>query len=224
MSVLFDVILSISASIISFYLILHAFSPRICFSDSVCFHLTKNNNIGHLYRIKMQNRDIRRFLDIEVQVRFSVQNMEGNSNLQHIDLKTSITRIPFLGKMRFKRILKSRPERYKGNTDWLFPDRIVSIYVDQTEAFGQRRFPESIRLKYFDGTLTLEDVLNINETARFRVYLYGYDGWSGARKVVTSKDYQISDIKPGQFRGIDIVPRKAKLPNGQNAQNMNNVS
>jgi len=52
---------------------------------------------------------------------------------------------------------------------------------------------------------TLHDLLALGERARLRVFVLGYDRFSGARKIFKSKDYDTGSIRKGVFKDLNVV-------------------
>ena len=93
------------------------------------------------------------------------------------------------------------------------PGRRVSIirrlYVNATSHFTKlKALPENIREKARRKELQLEDVLRLGTGSHLQVFCFGYDEFSGARKLFRSKAYYIGDVVKGRFqqKSLDIIP------------------
>ncbi len=83
------------------------------------------------------------------------------------------------------------------------------LYINSDVAHLDRPpYPYDIRKKAREGTLTLEELLKLGNKAYLKVYAFGYDKFSGTRKLFVSHSYRIGDIKDGSFSesGMDIIP------------------
>ena len=89
---------------------------------------------------------------------------------------------------------------------------VLDLDIENMQELERAPFPQDIRDKFKYESLRLEDLLELKEKdkAIIRIYLFGYDGFSGTRKVFESPSYNIDSIQPGTFDGLQIkeVPRK----------------
>ena len=66
-----------------------------------------------------------------------------------------------------------------------------------------KRLPEEFRSKAGAKQLTLEEVLSLGKESMFRVYISGYDEFSGARRLIESRFFTKDDIRVGVFNGLE---------------------
>lgn len=81
------------------------------------------------------------------------------------------------------------------------------------------RFPKALHKKAKDKQLTLEDLLSLGSRAKLEMFVSGYDEFSGAWKVFSSKEYLLEDIINGRFRGLSIFEAQTE----QAEQNENEI-
>jgi hypothetical protein len=60
------------------------------------------------------------------------------------------------------------------------------------------------------ATLQLEDLLDIGSEADLQVFIFGYEGVTGTRKLFESPKYTIDNIKNGGFDpfGVDVLAKE----------------
>ena len=75
----------------------------------------------------------------------------------------------------------------------------VTPRVDLTEGFSDELYPSSIRRKFADGLLTLDDIFEEYTDVRIFVEAIGTDRFSGGAKYFRSKEYTKHDIRNGVF-------------------------
>ena len=63
-----------------------------------------------------------------------------------------------------------------------------------------------VGLVYKNGKLTLEDILDLGSSAFIRVYIFGYDKFSGSRRVFLSKKYFLEDVRSLPTKKISKDP------------------
>lgn len=183
------------------------------FSDFIS--KSEYSKIGHdksgwRYSVKFENSGRRTIIDLEVVARLSIPNLVPNKKRTHVFL------VPLNpdGNLSFR-----WPESLPlGKTD---KSRHLSrFYINSAvEHLDRPPYPDNIRKKARLGTLTLEELLGLDQEAKLKVYAFGYDKFSGTRKLFVSHPYGIEDIKKGSFSedGMDIVPDPDdKSTNGKN--------
>jgi hypothetical protein len=51
----------------------------------------------------------------------------------------------------------------------------------------------------------IEELFSFGRNPRLRVIIFGYDAFSGSRKVFISKDYTLSDIADGKYEVLGLA-------------------
>jgi len=181
MELLLGIPLGILASLLAWYILFHVIQPSIGFYGGVSKHEYENSGS---YRIKFENIGNRTIIDLEVFIRFRVRGIgRFKKNWNIAELETSVKRLPIL---------------IKGG------DRIVRIFPDKTEIFLEERWGQEINDRYNAGCLSLEDILTLGEKSQLRVYVFGFDEFSGSRRLFRSKWYQLEDICLKTFKEMPI--------------------
>jgi hypothetical protein len=55
--------------------------------------------------------------------------------------------------------------------------------------------PKALRDKCADGTIRLEELMNAGNNTTLEIYVFGYDSFSGARKLFESMSYSQNSIE-----------------------------
>lgn len=81
----------------------------------------------------------------------------------------------------------------------------------ETKYFERGIFPQRVKDKYAEGSLTLDDLFDEFEDVNVFLQITATDMYSGATKFFESRRYTKNDIRNGVFRGakFDVVePRE----------------
>jgi len=168
------------SSFVAWWLLFHYFVPRISFSAQIRKTETEDTKSRSEYRVKVKNIGKRTMIDIELIARYRVKGVvpDRPNNWKWENLKVDSDRVPMI-----------QPST----------NRIFRIFPEQTESFKYAPYPDNIREKAQEGILTLEDLLGLKQGSEIRMYIFGFDNFSGARKLFVSQFYNISSIKPDMF-------------------------
>lgn len=177
--------------------------PKIGFSDSISKRVSRGSN-GYDYRVRFKNIGRRGIISVECIARFIV-DWEGNGTWTavYIPMNPDGAR-----KTELPKIAPAEKAPGNGGTRTMF------LYPNLVQEFRSGlRYPEEFRAKAIAGTLELEDMFQLGADAELKVYVFGYDEFSGARKLYESKYYKLPDIKLGEFenRGLEIKPNTTSI-------------
>ena len=199
MQILVPYLLGVITTLTGWYILSHYYVPKLQFSKSISKTKTNDNRSGCIYRIKVENYGNRDIIDLEFYAKFRIRGLypqfPGNRGIIGIPLSRS-------------RIYKIKPvkkgEREEGKRD------ILSIHYDETKEFSKPIYPENIKMKSQNESLLLEDIMRLGSSCTLQIIAFGYDVFSGARKMFESKRYSLADIKEGYFddKGLDVVENK----------------
>ncbi len=196
---LIGLVIGLGTSFFSWWVLFHGIVPVIDFAGFIS-KIPKRAGPGHSYRVKFQNTGGRAIIGVEVFARLVI-DWEGNKNW-------SAVYIPFSRDGDRK---VEMPKIGKGFT------RVLTFFPNLVEAFtANPRYPETFRQKAKKNELTMEDVLALGKEAKLRVYVSGYDEFSGARKVFESAFLCTADIKEGSFKGLSLADKGSQQPDPDN--------
>ncbi len=167
------------ASIAGWAILFRAIVPRLSFSPVISKVERREQPLHFEYRVKLLNSGRRGVLDLRISVRLFLRisaHADVTTVTEFALSKNSIPRLP----------RESRAQ-------------IISLDVDRTEPFADFPFPKEIRDKYSSGDLALEDVMRLDPNARIKVLIFGYDEFSGARRLMESQYYSLEDVVVGPF-------------------------
>jgi len=182
---IFNVSIGICSSLIAWWMLFHVFVPKIIFSKGISKKKVTDSPSGYSYRIKIVNIGNRAILDVKVIVRYRVKFTESSS-WYWVTLKIDGNYVPRI------------PKGKGGN-------RIIRIYPEKTESFKSKKYPNFIRGKANSETLTLEDLMDLGFKAQLVIYVFGYDEFSGSKKLYMSPLYDKSNIGTGYFKEMDNI-------------------
>jgi hypothetical protein len=186
---LFGVATGLSTSFISWWVLFHAIVPKIQFSNAISKRKSKDH-AGHDYRVKILNSGQRSIVGVECTARLII-DWEGRKNWKayYIPMNPSGER-----KTELPKITKN------GN-------RVLLLYVSLIQSIRKSGMvPNHVKLAAEEGTLELEEILALGSNAKIKIYVSGYDEFSGARKVFESRFYSCIDIVYGRFGELEVIP------------------
>ncbi len=183
----------------------HIFVPDIRFSSSINKRErepTRDDASKFGYRVKLENHGRRSVIDVEVTARLRINYppdvLPNTWNLINIPLEKA-------GEYRYHITRLSRTRTGEPLTHTL------RLLINEISDFRDiSAYPASIRARAKKKTLLLEDILSLGPDASLQVTAFGYDEFSGARKLFVSKHYTAADIKDGTFeqQGLEIEAGK----------------
>lgn len=194
-SAIIGVPIGILGSFIAWWIIFHLNVANIQFSTDICKDTSEADNSGFRYRIKLENYGKRAILDLELIAKYRVKGLRKNrpSNWE-------IVYIP----LHLDRLLKVIPRR-KHHMRY-----VVKLCINELDDFSKVIYPEEIIEKSKLKSILLEDLLNLGTKRTLQIYGFGFDEFTGIRKLFESKIYSLSNIKVGSFnkKGLDVIPEK----------------
>lgn len=177
----------IALSALFWWYLNHYLVPQITFSQEIAKRPSSLNPSGFMYRIKIKNTGKRRIIDLNVTVRIAIYELGLKKLWNWYNIDISGKKIPMLGK-KMNRLIVLRPQ--------------------ETVDFSRDIFPRHVRKKLQSGSLTLEDIMELGNKCYIRLYIFGNDEFSGARKLFCSPKYTRKDIRKGIFRNLTVVAPK----------------
>ncbi|MEW8400126.1 MAG: hypothetical protein AB2717_05475 [Candidatus Thiodiazotropha sp.] len=180
LALLIGIPLGILASLVAWWILFHYLKPEISFSPKISKLPDERSDSPFRYRIKIRNSGKRKIIDLQIQCRYIVSNMypELPATDSIVKLYISSDSIPYIGAGA--------------------KDKIERIYPEKVKIFEKNHFPEDVRKKAKDNTLTLEDILEI-EGSYIEFLVFAFDEYSGSRKLFISHKYNAENIATGPF-------------------------
>lgn len=189
----------IITNLISWFILFHCITPEINFSPSISKLKTKktpSNRSRYKYRVKIENSRKRKIIDVEIMARLRFKGLgdfpKTNYKIVYIPLhpNQNIYKIP--------QLLKSEPGRARRH--------VLILHVNNVDEFRTNiLYPKEFREKAKKAELQLEDLLNLGTKANIQMVAFGYDNFSGTRKVFHS-EYKHANIQEGTFgsKGLNV--------------------
>jgi len=186
----------IVASLMAWALVFKVFIPRVEFSDHIGKSKTRSRVDGSEweYRVKIANVGRRPVVDVTILARLVFPNaLPGRtstlglalSGFGHEALKVACLYPSKRGQSGNRRLLHLS---LRGRLD----------YLKVHDAF------ERVRDRVTQGVVTVEDLLQEFSGSYLQISVFGSDGWSGARRAVTSKRYAVADVRRGVFERTSL--------------------
>lgn len=182
-------VLGLGTSFFSWWVLFHKIVPKIEFCPYIS-KIPRGKDGGFSYRIKFKNTGKRAIIDVQCTARLVVdwEGTKKNWTVAYIPLNSSGDRKTEL------------PKVGKGGS------RVLYFYLKDITTFKiSHKYPDEFREKASENTITLEDILALGEKSEIKIYVTGYDEFSGSKKVFESKYFSVSDIKNGVFKDLDVV-------------------
>jgi hypothetical protein len=197
-SFILGVLVGLATNLVSWWILAHYVVPRIEFSQALGKLPSDKNEYdrcGFRYRVKLRNGGRRGIIDVELAATLRIEGLSKSSNIEVVpipwnsegDKRVNITRLPPV-----KPGIKAA--------------RVLRLYINCVDQFRTRSlYPDVFQKKAEERTLTLEDILGLGSKAWLQISAFGYDEFSGARKLFVSKSYNLEDIKQGQFEKTGLA-------------------
>jgi hypothetical protein len=166
------------SSIVAWWILFHKIVPQISFSREILRSNSTDTQSGFKYRVKIANTGQRNIIDVEIVARYRTKLKETSSSWKWETLEVDQYKVPRI------------PKGKGGN-------RIFRILPEITKCFSLSQYPDYIRTKANNGSLLLEDILSFGYKSDIIIYIFGYDEFSGTRKLFLSSSYDLSNIKEG---------------------------
>jgi len=184
-ALLVSTFLGIIGSLLSWYILFHILVPQVKFSNKISRVPIASNPYKYRYRIKMANYGKRDIIDLEIFIILRLKGINSNStkNVHVYYPKPSNDRIPLLPK--------------KNNKKHLHKIIDIDFYSLVNE------------ITYFDYELNSVPILEyfFSKTkgkSSLEVIVFGYDAFSGTRKVFISPRYYNQDIMSAKFERTSL--------------------
>ncbi len=205
----------IATNLFSWWLLFHGIVPKVRFSQYISktpYADTGHDKSGYRYRVKFENSGRRAIIDMDVMARLRIKGLDPHKGLWH----TFLVPLSPDGNIYFRipRLMPIGTASRFGTKIRLHSARPINrFHINSAfEHLDRPPYPREIRKKAKQGTLLLEDLLNLGSEATLEVEAFGYDEFSGTRKLFVSKLYTAEDIKEGHFEidglGIESDPEK----------------
>jgi len=186
------IITGILSSLVTWWLLFHGLVPRIKFSEFISKLPLTENPSKFKYRFKFENVGPRALIDAQIQARLSIKGLQFENSW-------TVFKLTFNSSGEKKAEIPLISSKH---------NRVLRFYINSVQGIKESKLlPEEIRLKASNGSILLEDLLILGSSASMTGYVFGYDTFSGARKLFISKKYRINDIRIGRFKEMDIVPK-----------------
>jgi len=168
------VLLGILSSFLTWWLLSHLLVPKIRFAPFLSKIKVRNQN-KFRYRIGFINTGRRSIIDLEIYFKLVIKGYDVQ-----LPRNTHYIEIP---------LREPKINRVKCGTRWTI-DLILSD------------LPDKLRAITIDQNPSLEDLLKYNRSTYAKIFIFGFDQYSGTRKFFESQAYRSENIKGKLFKHI----------------------
>jgi len=196
-------VIGILGSIIVWWIFSHILVPKIRFENFISKVKTNETKSGIKYRLAFRNNGRRAIIDVEIIVRLSIPliNSAFPDNLSIFSIPLGYSRLP---KMESKKSCR----RHITRLDVHQIEELINPHIANTISHSFETIPDiskdlkirGIDAKDFEGNPNLlEHLMRLGNGATLQVFIFGYDEFSGARKLFGPKVYKVTEIKHRRF-------------------------
>lgn len=198
LSFIAGLIAGLGTNLLSWWLLAHWVTPKVEFSPCISrlrTAVTDKDQSGFRYRVKCRNAGRRGVIDIDLSAKLRIEGLRIG--------RTTVVVIPWTSDGEKRANVIRLPPLKPGER----AARVLRFYINSVDAFRTKSiYPVDFRRRAEERALRLEDILGLGTKAWIQIAAFGYDEFSGARKLFLSKSYTAQDIKDGEFviAGLDI--------------------
>lgn len=177
-------VLGIIGSLLTWWIFARWLVPKVRFEDVILIRPSPDGSGVPRFMIKFYNDGRRDLIDVSITAILQIQTRKGS------DKHWANCRLAF---HRDGSIQHGIPLVPRGAS------RLVTLYPRYSQQLRfEQRFSAHCHAKFDAGTLDLRDVLidgaDRELEVRLRIFLFGFDSFSGARKLYPSKFYTRADL------------------------------
>lgn len=163
---------------------------KIVFSRELTGNTDPNNESLYHYSVDVTNKGHRDLIDLHMQAKITIVGADKKNPglkcfaLLNLDYSSNLPYLP-----------------PAGSRDRLWPNKNtgrIMYAVDMTDAyteFSKVFYDSHIREKALNKTLQLDDIFAVYPDAALQFHLFGYDAFTGARKMYRSQYYRRENLR-----------------------------
>lgn len=177
---LIGIIIGLLASTVVWYVLYHYVVPSIKFFPKIYKYETDENPSGYKYRVRFQNNGNREVIALELFAKLKIKGLSKSAPPAWRAIYIPIDDF---------RIARLKPQKETGKRF------TVQLLISEISDTNQRCLPLPLQQKCQHQELTLEDIMQAGTDATLEIVGFGYDAFSGKRKVFKSKRYTKQHIQ-----------------------------
>lgn len=195
---LWGIAIGIATNLLSWWILFHLIVPNLRFSQDISKTTTakiKDDKSGYKYRVKIENSGKRTIIDVELLARLRIKGISKYKTNWHI------INIPLSSEGKGYKIPRLLPIKKK-----LARRHTIRLLINNVNEFKTSlSYPKDFREKAKKEILCLEDLLELGSKASLQIVAFGYDEFSGTKKLFIG-EYNRDSIKEGRFdtKGLNI--------------------
>jgi len=172
-------ILGVMASFVTWYILSHHVIPKIEFFPNIYKEKNDENPSGFRYLIRFKNLGSRDIIDLDIMAKLRIHGIYDFKKWawKAIYIPIDDNKIPKINSH------KKSPKR-----------TAVQLCVFNISDEAKMSLPDELQEQCNMKTILLEDLFKLGDKAELKLFLFGYDTFSGTRKLFESKVYTSKDI------------------------------
>lgn len=184
--------LGVLSSLIAWWILFHAIVPKVRYSNRIAKGDFIYSPSGTRCRIRLENFGRRDILDVELFARLRVRGLRPEAPT------TWDIVYPRIGYAKIPKLPRSGQPGSR---------LTLTIHPHELDDFSIKLLPDNLQTKVGTKELTLDELMSLGTQSELHVYAFGYDAFSGTRRVFESPPYLLSDIQLGVFGpgSLDLV-------------------
>jgi hypothetical protein len=198
-SILLGITSSLIASIVFWLASFKITRTNVQFSSVIAKSKNTDEYPGkNRYRIKIINSGSRDLIEIVLLVKISIERKES-SYYTYVGIGNE-NKLPIL-----------RGKKFQCENVRLNCAHILTLYpINATlNEYKKNIYTERIRTQAIKRELCLEDIFNeYGNDVSIKIFVYGNDALTGARKMFTSKEYKVADTEFGKYKKAKAALKK----------------
>lgn len=199
LGILVGLVTGIFTNLASWWILFHGIVPDIRFFPLISKISSSNvideNMSGFKYRIKLENVGKRTIIDVELMARLRVKGLRKISKDNWWVVYIPLEPVMNSREYRIPQVLPTAIGKARSH--------IFELHINFVDEFRTSKlYPEIIRKKAEQKQLLLEDLLNLGRKATLDIATFGYDEFSGTRKLFLYQ-YTVNKIGRGTFKKLN---------------------
>lgn len=182
--------LGIAASFLVWVFTTKVSRVKIVFSEELTGNTDPNNESLYHYNVEVTNKGKRDLIDLHIQAKITIVGADAKNPglkcfaLLNLDYSSNLPYLPPAGSRD-----KLWPNQNTGRI--IYAVNMKDAYAEFSKVFYDPRIQSKARAK----TLQLDDIFEAYPDAALQFHLFGYDAFTGARKMYRSKYYRREHLR-----------------------------
>jgi hypothetical protein len=196
-------VLGLIGSVTVWWIFSHGIVPKIKCDDFISKIKTSESQSGIKYRIGFRNVGRRKIVDVELFVRLGIKGLDSKlpDNYFYFTVPTGYNRMPKMEprKSCHRHITRLDVHLIDELADSHFSAIICQLFEDDPKIRQALRTAGIDAKDFARNSHLLEHIMSLGTEATLEAFVFGYDQFSGARKLFGPTTYKITNVKSRKF-------------------------